>query len=134
MADIPTRQYATGQWPSVALATSALLLFGAGGAGAVVGTTGLAALAAPVLAGAGGLCLAAAIAARRPRPKVAGGAAGAAGADIAALAERLDQVEQRLGDVERHGGAGAQASIGELTAEIALLGGLAKDLAEAIAS
>ena len=56
---------------------------------------------------------------------------------VAALDEvlqRLGTVEARLADVERHGGAGARSNLNELTAEIGLLGGLMKDLAETVAA
>ena len=56
---------------------------------------------------------------------------------VAALDEvlqRLNAMEARLADVERHGGAGTRSNLTELTAEIGLLGGLMKDIAETVAS
>jgi cyclic-di-GMP phosphodiesterase TipF (flagellum assembly factor) len=56
---------------------------------------------------------------------------------VAALDEvlqRLNAMEARLADVERHGSAGTRSNLTELTAEIGLLGGLMKDIAETVAS
>ncbi len=130
MADTKTGRRGTGRIARVALSAVAFILFTTGGAVAAFGIEGGGAVASGALAFGGVMSLAFAVVAARKSPEPARGLPDDM---VIEVTRRLTLIESRLDEIDRNGGAAIRASLSELTAEIGLLGGLTKELAEAVA-